>query len=214
MDIDQGFIGGLKVYLSKLSLDLRCPRVRRELSDIYELHRTILHAFPDGQDGPGRVLFRLENSTDEQVSILVQSCEAPDWTKVRVPKDFFVTPPLSKPFDPQLVPGQALVFRLKANPTVKRDGKRWGLVKEEDLRAWMSRKAAEGGFSITSLRVLPQDAVEGVKEGIEGVLRFSSAIFEGTLSIEDVTMFKRTLDSGIGSGKGFGFGLFSIAPMR
>ncbi len=201
------------MYLSKLVLDLRCPRVRRELSNIYELHRTVLHAFPDGENGPARVLFRIEESIDEQVPILVQSVEAPDWAKLKVPADFFVTPPLSKVFDPKLVPGQGLFFRVKANPTVKREGKRWGLVKEEDLRSWMERKAADGGFSITSLSVVPQGAVEGEKNSSETPLKFVSVVFEGTLRIKDETRFKDMLESGIGSGKGFGFGLFSIAPI-
>ncbi|MBO9390922.1 MAG: type I-E CRISPR-associated protein Cas6/Cse3/CasE [Roseiflexus sp.] len=34
------------MYLSRLILDVRQPRVRRDLSDVYRLHRTILSAFP------------------------------------------------------------------------------------------------------------------------------------------------------------------------
>ena len=38
------------MYLSRLILDVRQPRVRRDLSDVYRLHRTILSAFPQAPD--------------------------------------------------------------------------------------------------------------------------------------------------------------------
>ncbi len=36
--------------------------------------------------------------------------------------------------------------------------------------------------------------------------------FDGVLQITDLTTFNRTLEQGVGSGKGFGFGLLSVAP--
>ena len=73
------------MYLSRLILDVRQPRVRRDLSDVYRLHRTI--AFPQA---PGNVpvrahfgiLYRIEPISDMPwlARLLVQSREPPDWS--------------------------------------------------------------------------------------------------------------------------------------
>lgn len=200
------------MFLSKLELNIRCPRVREELSDVYEMHRTIMRAFPDGTEGPGRTLFRIE-SKEAFVTMLVQSTKEPDWSRLNTPDDYFIRPPQSKAFDPTFYEGQQLIFRLMANPTVKRDGKRWGLVREEEQRQWMERKASQGGFSITSLRVVPHNVVEGEKKADKTGLMFTSITYDGTLSITDPERFRDTLEDGVGSGKGFGFGLLSVAPL-
>jgi hypothetical protein len=36
--------------------------------------------------------------------------------------------------------------------------------------------------------------------------------FDGVLAVTDVVQFAATLEAGIGSGKGLGFGLLSLAP--
>src|SRR5207248_1215728 len=49
--------GGCVMYLSKLSTNLRDRGVRRDLANPYDLHRTLLRAFPDAEaGGAGRVL--------------------------------------------------------------------------------------------------------------------------------------------------------------
>jgi len=200
------------MFLSKLELNIRCPRVREELSDVYEMHRTIMRAFPDGIDGPGRTLFRIEGK-ESLVTILIQSTKRPDWSRLNTPDDYFVRPPQSKTFDPTFHEGQQLIFRLMANPTVKRDGKRWGLVREEEQRQWIERKASQGGFTITSLRVVPHNVVEGEKKADKRGLKFTSITYDGTLRITDPERFRETLEDGVGSGKGFGFGVLSVAPL-
>lgn len=202
------------MFLSKLELNPGCQRVRGELSNIYEVHRTIMRAFPDEAEGPGRVLFRIESCKEECVTILVQSSKEPDWSKPVVPVDFFIRRPQAKVFDPLLVKAERLIFRLMANPTVKKDGRRWGLTSEEDLRGWMQRKAAENGFSLVSLRIVPHRPIEGEKNNAGSALKFASVTYEGILVIEDIAKFRDVLETGIGSGKGFGFGLLSIAQLR
>lgn len=44
--------------------------------------------------------------------------------------------------------------------------------------------------------------------------RLNSALFEGILTVNDPELFTETLICGIGSGKAFGFGLLSIAPVH
>ncbi len=201
------------MFLSKLELNLKCDLVRKDLSDIYEMHRTIMRAFPDGTEGPGRVLFRIDGCRDACVTVLIQSDKAPDWEKLVAADSYFIRPPRTKPFDPSFSAGQQLAFRLMANPTVKRDGKRWGLVGEEEQRRWIERKASAGGFSLLRLRVTPHRSVEGEK-GDAFPLTFVSVTYEGMLEVTDSQRFRATLEDGIGSGKAFGFGMLSLAPLR
>lgn len=200
------------MYLSRLILNLKSAQVRRELANVYEIHRTIMGAFPDGEEGPGRVLFRIEESQEAKVTILVQSSKCPDWGKARLAPGYLDRPVDWKVFEPIISNGQKLRFRLLANPTVKRDGRRIGIFREEELKSWLSRKAEAAGFSIEQVMILPRGIVDGVKTAYEDGLEFSSVIFEGILEVKEERLFLESLESGIGSAKGFGFGLMSIAP--
>ncbi|HEY3420314.1 MAG TPA: type I-E CRISPR-associated protein Cas6/Cse3/CasE [Methanomassiliicoccales archaeon] len=188
--------------------------VRRDLADPYELHRTIMRAFPSAEaGGPGRVLFRLEGELERPI-IIVQSTVEAKWGSLPLAGGYLSSPPLQKSFDPEVVAGQVLRFRLRANPTVKREMKRIFLFDYEDQVYWLDRKATTGGFSVIQLTSI-RSKLEPMSPG-EGKAKttIGAALFDGILRIEEPLNFKSTLESGIGSGKGFGFGLLSIAPIR
>ncbi len=213
------------MYLSRLILNPRSRDARRDISSPYELHRTLMRAFPTAaQNGADRVLFRLDLPREGGYSmVLVQSETSPDWSYLSQDNylldDFSDRPnPEWKEFDPQFTTGQILAFRLRANPTkreaVKRDdggrGRRLGLLRPEDQVNWLEHKAEEGGFSI--LQVTPVN--EGLKHGTRKQtqeLSLLSVRFEGVLQVGDPEQFRLTLQKGIGSGKGLGFGLLSLA---
>ena len=48
------------MYLSRLILNPRSRQVQKELADPYQLHRTIMAAFPDVLPPDERVLFRVD----------------------------------------------------------------------------------------------------------------------------------------------------------
>jgi CRISPR system Cascade subunit CasE len=206
------------MYLTRLVLDPRCRQVREDLADPYELHRTLLGAFPDGEDGgPGRVLYRVEPPRGEpRFIVLVQSDVAPDWSRLNVPDGYLYGPPATKPFDPAFSAGQRLCFRLRANPTVKRDGKRRPLRGEEEQRAWLDRKGAEAGCRVIRAEVTPEGASCGRKSsgGATMTLTHHAMRFDGVLAVTDPERLRQALRAGVGSAKGFGFGLLSLAPER
>ena len=91
---------------------------------------------------------------------------------------------VSKEFCPQLAAGQRLTFRLRANPTVRRNGKRFGLSKEDEQIRWLERKAGEGGFRILACRITPKSNREEARTHGEGglqVLTLLAVIYEGVL---------------------------------
>lgn len=211
------------MYLSQLILDLGSFNTRRMLLNPYSLHQAICRAFPDAADGgTGRVLYRLdENSSSRAASLLVQSEKQPDWWKAEWLSGCLVEPPKTKPYLPQFHKGDLLYFRLRANPSVKKqvegkkNGQRLGLLREEDQLRWLSRKAAACGSTVLSCNV--------IREGIERSEKLAASDdrmsllavrFEGILRVENPDTFLASLQSGIGSGKGIGFGLLSIAAVR
>ncbi len=226
------------MYLSRLILNPRSRTVQRELADLYRLHRTLMRAFPDGlAEGEERILFRVDESREGGIPVcLVQSWLEPDWTFLEARRDYLLPldslwwedhrNPAVKPFDPVFRRGQLLVFRLRANPTVKRQGKRHALFKEALQRKWIERKAAEGGFRLLSLTTISEGnrygyrPLAGKRTGSERDgkrahrLTLYAVRFEGTLTVQDPDRFAATIQRGIGPGKGLGFGLLSVAPPR
>ena len=114
-------------YLSRLILNPRSRRVQAEAARPYEMHRSLMHAFPDGlAPDQERVLWRLEvEERGGELTLLVQSWGPPDWAWAREAPGYLVEMqdpnPAVKPVDlrPRLAAGQTLAFRLLANPTKK-----------------------------------------------------------------------------------------------
>lgn len=174
----------------------------------YRVHQRLQMAY----EGDLRLLFRIEEGSDGP-QILVQSHKEPDWTAAFSDFPVLLRPPEHKAFALRLAHGQVLAFRLWANPTVKREGKRLGLLREEEQTAWLGRKGAAGGFQVLAARTSRQGMVYGTanRRGESGPLRFYGVQFDGLLRVTDPRQLAETVSRGIGSGKGLGFGLLSLA---
>jgi CRISPR system Cascade subunit CasE len=213
------------MYLSKLILNPRTRRVQKEVAQPYQMHRSLMRAFPDNlAEGAERVLFRLETTRTGTLTLLVQSLTLPDWSWLAESNARGYLLPVSEPnpavksFDPNLAPGQVLAFRLRANPTVKRrfnekDHKRVGVYGEEEQIEWLKRKGERGGFRVLSARTSNQDIVGGRihRDKVTHKLRLLVVQFDGLLQVTDPDRLCGTVRRGVGSGKGLGFGLLSLA---
>ena len=207
------------MFLSALILNPRCHEARADLSDPYEMHRTLSRAFPDqSEGGAGDVLWRLDVDHRSGVSsVLVQSALPPRWENItrRSPEYFAfrdvggnATKTRELPAL-QFVAGQCFHFRLRANPTVKREGKRHGLLSEDEQSNWLVRKGGDHGFRLLNVRVIAEPARESREKGRS--MKFVSVLFDGQLCVTDSDKFATAWREGIGSAKGFGFGLLSVA---
>jgi CRISPR system Cascade subunit CasE len=201
------------------------------------MHRTVYRAFPSANfkdnESTG-VLFRVDLHPKTRIAtLLVQSLLKPNWDFLFIDrKDYLldeedlplgVENPDFKEMDLQLRPGQSLAFRLRANPTVKKDregkkqGRRVGLVGEEDQRKWLQRKIESAGATLVSVNIADDQLVRGklfIEKEDEKRMRFLSVQFDGILQVKDPLQFTQTIYTGIGSAKGLGFGLLSLAPIR
>ena len=217
------------MYLSRLILNPRSRRVQKEIADRYQLHRSLMTAFPDDLgDDQERLLFRIEKSEyGRALSLLVQSWTMPHWTWLAEPGARGYLLPVSEPnpavkqFELNLAPRQRLAFRLRANPTMRRrcsDGerRRVGLYGEEQQIDWLHRKAERSGFEVLSARSSAQTTVSGCvyRNGRKHELTLFSVQFDGLLEVENPDQLEETVRGGVGSAKAFGFGLLSLAPPR
>lgn len=223
----------IDIYLSRLTLD-PAGAAGRDLDNVYQLHRAVMRGFPATLPADERVLFRLDEDRDGRVTLLVQSRTAPAWSAL--PSGYLLP---SDPFDPlpnpavkrvslAFHPGQWLRFRLRANPTLKQprpgrnQGRRVAIAGDEARLAWLARKGTVGGFRpLDEVNVADQGQVSGhgqkrpkptpPAELDERCIKLHLVQFDGLLEVTDPARFAQTLLAGIGSAKGFGCGLLSLA---
>lgn len=115
----------------------------------------------------------------------------------------------------------------------KCNGRRVIVGDEKEQIEWLIRKGTLCGFEILSSRLLNEvpdvqtreDGKTTSKANLKGTqsasdaqsknkLSFASVTYEGYLKVIDRDKFLTSIKSGIGSGKAYGFGLLSIAPVR
>jgi CRISPR system Cascade subunit CasE len=220
------------MYISRLILNPRSRQVRNELADPYELHRTVCKAFPNAnykENEPSGILFRVDVHPRTYVpTLLVQSLQPPNWEFLTAEKKDYLLDEHALPLDVdnpsfkelhlKLHEGQILAFRLRANPTVKKDregkkqGRRVGLNHEEDQHKWISRKLESAGAELVSVNIVNEQFRHG-KLFKENTLRLSflSVQFDGVLQVKDKDKLTSSIFTGFGSAKGLGFGLLSLA---
>ncbi|WP_165677596.1 type I-E CRISPR-associated protein Cas6/Cse3/CasE [Metapseudomonas otitidis] len=200
------------MYLTRLRLDPRSALARRDLADPYEMHRSLVRAFVrDAQQTPPRFLWRVEPTAAwGSPELLVQSVEAGDWSFLAGQPNYLKGEVETREWAPETwVREQACFrFRLFANPTVTRDGKRLGLVGEETQLAWLARQGERLGFSVEAALVTGSELLRSRKG--DSRISLLRACFEGRLRVRDAGALATALCAGIGPGKAFGCGLLSL----
>lgn len=192
------------MFLSEVLLNSRSSLGQKDLSSVYELHRTLSSGFPDG--GRPRLLFRKEASAPR---VLMLSIEEPSYSRaLENGRLLFVR---SKPFEPKVTRGQQLRFRLLANPTKKaREGSRVALVEPSEQMGWLVKKGEQHGFRLCSAHIVREEVVRTARS--EGKPMTHLAVdFHGQLEVTEPALFDDCLKAGIGSGKAFGFGMLCVA---
>ena len=221
------------MFLSKVTLNPRHRGTWHLLNQPYEIHRTISRAFSEdkAEYQAARPLYRVDISKDGPPLLLVQSRLPADWSRCEFADNQLLGAPQCQKVEFSFAAGRALRFRLRANPcqTVKGEkrGERVPLwekkpdgetPEERDKRlarieaqweAWLYRKAGASGFEVLSLLVTPEGSLRMGRAAPH--IAFNAVLFEGVLRVIAPPIFLAALDAGIGPGKGFGFGLLSLA---
>ena len=196
---------------------------------------------PNGFDH-SRFLFRIDHGVQDQTQraiIIVQSETKPDWEYAFHNFRQILLAVQTREYCPDFRAGDKLRFRILANPTQKdksnisketpdrldsqgrpkiqyrrqpvalKDGQNIN----DALYDWFVRKGSQGGFTVSNCEVVNLGWVVGSKKNSGHNMRFRSVLLEGKLNVTDAAAFHSVMSVGIGSAKGFGFGLLSVVPL-
>ncbi len=176
------------------------------LADGYAWHCAIWDSFPGQPDAERAFLFRVDRSDDSFRVLLLSSLQ---------PAASGVLEWKTKEITPAFLSRDIYRFQLKANPTMRRakDKRRLAIYDEARLRAWIKRKANAAGFEIESgsLEAGAPVAETFVKHGKTG--KHVAVDYRGLLRVSDRDAFSHAFNNGIGSAKGFGYGMLMLQPV-
>jgi len=218
-------------WLARLEVDAEVARAEG-VSDNYAWHKMLWDCYPDAPDARRDFLTRIDQLEGAfRLWILARRKPVrPQWC----PPVGFALKEIAASF----LSYRYYAFDLRANPTKcivqrdsngirKRQGKRIPLVRQDDLRAWLIHKGkvrcrdqvtgldVPGGFRIVEdrpLEISPMVENHFRKKGQAGY--HGGVQFRGILEVTDPVKFAETYQSGIGSAKGFGFGMLLLAPVK
>ena len=206
--------------------------------DHYVWHQNIWKSFPNIEKYTGSkapFLFRIEKKDSFFCCFILSNKikpNCPEWC----PAEYWAI----KEIDDAFLEYEQYQFDLYANPTKsvkqyrytdkngnrlkepekKKNGSRIALFNESDQIKWLERKAEQHGFrlsvrddDIPVVQIDKDNRHEFRKsENEKGVL--FGVRFRGVLKVTDRERFTEAFYNGIGSAKGFGFGLLMLQPIR
>ena len=220
----------MTLHLSQITLGLNSADARRDLSDPYDMHRTLCRAFIQEEDIPAPFLWRLEEAKPGTPPIvLVQSAVIPAWE--HLPSGYLLHQAM-RSWEPEAVikAGQQIRFRVLANPTVNRvpeprpgqpaptgpargNRKRMGLTRDDEQLSWIQRKCGQLGLTDVSAVVTSSNRLRCQRKPGH-TITVVTAQFDGQARVEDPSALAAGIRSGIGHARMLGLGLCSVAPMR
>lgn len=198
------------VYLSRLTVSQNVRKSRGDWTFPAEMQRTLARAFGNYMEGieDSRLLYRIDASP--RLHALVQTRYRPDWTRLSVPSEYLAAPPEVKEIHPSFHTGDRFIFRLRANPTLRSSGRRFGLYTYDQQVDWLSRKSSQNGFRVEKLALKQDDCME--VRGADGrVAKCVSVQYDGELSVTNPILFLDAFENGLGSARVMGCGLLSLA---
>lgn len=220
------------MFLTHMPLNPRRRSTRDLIASPQRLHAAVLSAFPPGASERGRILWRLDQPERHRLDLYVVSLTAPSLEAMADEAGWPTAPEWRtadyRRFLDGLETGQRWVFRLRANPIRNERppeggrGKRVPILRVEGQIGWLNSRAEGLGFTLAAgehgpnVRVLERDMAgfDRGRGGSRARVTLSMAAYEGVLEVQDPGRLRATLVDGIGSAKGYGCGLMTLAPVR
>ena len=213
----------MSLHLTKIEIDYETAH-HKKLRDSHDWHRWAWEAFPGRPEANRDFLTRLDD-TGRGFRFLIQS-HSEATRPAQCPEDAFETKPIPDSF----LQHSAYRFSLLVNPTVKRvirdasgtrkkNGRREPISNRDELLGWLARKSAAHGFEVDprSVQIIPRARQVFTKRSRSDDKRHSgthtATEFRGILKVTDPSTFTRTVHTGIGSAKAFGFGMLCLSPL-
>lgn len=199
------------MILSRLTLNLESRAVRRDIADPYQMHSTFMRLVDSGAPRP---LWRLDRyQVGHPPIVLLQTESVPEVGAFDEYDPDYLLEHESRAnrLLQNLEIGDQLQFRVRANPTITRDGKRHGLVRFEEQVGWLERQLnASGALAATIVPSEPRRDVFRKRAGGRPIVLFG-VTFDGILEVTDPALLRAVVKRGVGHGRSFGLGLITLA---
>lgn len=208
------------MYFSRVFLDTKKKSTMLSLRNLAEFHRNVESCFEsyDGNHRPHHV-WRLDNLGSDTV-LLLMSEDKPHLDDFARDYGKSGKQPEVKSFDgmrSMLASDRVWHFRVRVNPvytTTDENGKKkiYGHVTVKQQTDWFLKRAEGWGFSVVGDVFLTHRHIYRFQKdsNSEHVITLSTCVFDGCLRVTDTDLFWKTLTYGIGRGKAYGCGLFTI----
>lgn len=205
---------------------------RGKFEDAYSLHQIVWDIISKDKNQKRNFLYRVEYDNFEKIKYLylLATLKAQQKANLKIK--------ISSKLQPQLQEGEALYFKLRANPVVKRkengrhkeysvvmDAKHQFKIQGDHYRKhyslsdlihktgfdWLARKAKQHGFAVNPSEIkIDNDREFFVSPPNKKNYKLRTLDFEGKMVVTDTNMFINALFNGIGSAKAFGCGLLLV----
>ena len=218
------------MYLSRMAINVARRQARFLLGSPQAMHAAVLSSFAPNvptETEAGRVLWRVDKTSDHAVWLYVVSPESPDMTHMVEQAGWQAQGAWEtrdyEPFLARLTAGQQWAFRLTANPvrTVTEGGigKRKGHVTVAQQESWFLERAEPNGFIVPSTDGGVSDLTISNRESKSfrrgnSMVTLATARFDGRLEVQRADDLRRVLTHGLGRAKGYGCGLVTLAELQ
>ncbi len=218
------------MFLTQMPLNPQRRTTRELVSSPQRMHAAVLSGFLPGTAERERVLWRLDESDRHTLNLFIVSATEPS-LEAMVEQAGWQTQPVWRSADyrrflERLEGGQRWVFRLRANPVISvrpangGRGQRVPLARVTEQEAWLLERAPRLGFTVVegdqgrpNLQVSDRrrDAFRRGWGPDARTVTLATARFDGVLEVSDPSALRSTLVQGVGSAKGYGCGLMTLA---
>lgn len=213
----------MTIYRHLLKLDPTNKETRRIISDANLLHKTVMEGFhhhlphrdffadsikphPTNRSDHN-ILHAIDHRSDGTIWILVQANLTGNWENSKI-SPALIEDVLPVKYTP---PATGKIFyQIIASPTKDKHGKRYPLLRPEEIKHWWNRKAKANGLNLTGTRI-------NIHEKHQLHLNYKSLKLvarriSGKAEIINTEQFLTACSTGIGRGKAYGCGLLLTLP--
>lgn len=224
------------MFFTQMPLNPQRRSTRELVESPQRTHAAVLAGFLPGVSSRGRVLWRLDSDGPHDLNLFVVSAEMPSFDALAEQAGWSANPvwrtaDYGRLLD-RLDVGQRWVFRLRANPIrnvrgeqssageALRRGSRVPLIKEADQRDWLLSRSSALGFEVVpgasgganlSVTQSRRRRFGRRSDGEARTVTVQTVQYDGVLAVSDAAALRRSLTDGIGSAKGYGCGLLTLA---
>ncbi|WP_085875134.1 type I-E CRISPR-associated protein Cas6/Cse3/CasE [Peptoniphilus vaginalis] len=211
------------MYISQVEIDLNNRKKTRDLTHLGAYHNWVEMSFPDeiNKDKRSRKLWRVDKINGKSFLLLVSESKpnlklfekygVEDSAKTKY-YDLFLE---------KLKEGQVLRFRATLNPIISKKeeenkrGKIYPCYNAEDQMKFLIDRSEKNGFILeeSDFEIVEKSRSILRRKGTKHV-KLNKVVYEGRLKIIDKEKFLKILKYGMGREKAYGFGMFTVIPVK